>query len=450
MTAIVTQDFRITNASNFKEDISSGDTSVYIFVGKSDPWNTDITSQVDNLADTPLDTISHVSQVHENLMSGKIISASDVTHIIPRFDWTSGNTYVPWDSTDEDIFSKEFYVITDELKVYKCLVAGPAASTEQPVHSTIAPVQEGDGYVWKYMYTLSAADSTKFLTSSYLPVKTVVIPDGGTILDLPEADQTQFTNQQNSAATLDGAIFYIKMTSFGSGYTSAPTVTIDGTGTGWSGTAVVSGGLVVGVATSVPGTGYKSANVTFTGGGGTGATGVVVLSPANGHGSDPVTELGSSYVGVNVKFDGGDGSGDFVVDNQFRQIGIIKDPVNYGTTTIATDTTWNALRSLNMSSHAGFVNSDYITGATSGAVAFIDYYDANTGQIKYHMNEKTGYVEFSAGETITGAIAGSGSINTLVDPEINPHSGEVIFLENREPVDRSDSQLEDVKIIVEF
>lgn len=450
MTAIVTSGFRTTNSDNFIEDIASPDTSVYVFVGKSDVWNDTLGDTVDNLADIPEDTITDQSIAHSNMMSAKIVSSSDVIHMIPRHDWTSGDTYVAWDSTDDDIFNKNFYIVTDELKVYKCLVAGPSSSTQKPVHTGIPPVQEGDGYVWKYMYTLSAADAAKFLTNSYMPVKTVRIPDGGLITDLPEADQTQYANQQNAAATINGSIFYIKMTSFGAGYTVAPTVEIDGNGTGFTGTAVLQSGLVVGVAVTNPGSGYDIATVKFVGGDGTGAEGVVSLSPGEGHGTDPVTELGSTYVGLNVKFDGADGNGDFVVDNQFRQIGIIKNPLNFGTTDVATDTTRNALRTLNMSSHASFVNSDYITGATSGAIAYIDFYDANTGEIKYHQNYKTGFTEFQAGEVIDGNISGSGTINTLADPEIEPFSGDILFLENREAVDRSAQQIEDVKIVIEW
>nr|WP_276574978.1 phage tail tube protein [Pseudomonas tohonis] len=66
----------------------------------------------------------------------------------------------------------------------------------------------------------------------------------------------------------------------GTGYTSAPTVTLSGGGgTGATATATVSGGSVTGVTITAPGTGYTSApNVAFTGGGGTGAAAAAEVS----------------------------------------------------------------------------------------------------------------------------------------------------------------------------
>lgn len=450
MPAIVTSDFRILNTANFKADIEDPNNSVYIFVGKGDAWNPVIDNQLDNPADIPLDTQYDLTRAYTNMAAAKLVSATDVTHAIPRYNWTSGIAYTPWDSNDEDIYSKQFYAVTAELKVYKCLVAGPGVSTQQPTQTAVAPVQEGDGYVWKYMYTLSAADAARFLSNFYLPVKTVKIPAGGTINDLNEADQIQFTNQQNSAATIGGSIFRVKVLTGGSGYTSAPTVTINGDGTGFTATAVLTGDTVTAINVTNAGNDYNVANIILTGGGGTGATAEAVLSPGLGHGTDPVKELGSKYISLNVTFDGDEGQGDFVVDNEFRQIGVVRNPYNFGTTTIATDTTLRALYQMNMSAHTGFSVDDVITGTTSGAIAYIDSYDVDTGQIRYHFNEKTGYIQFEAGESITSNTGGTGTIGTFTNPEIQPFSGDILFIENREPVDRDAQQIEDVKLIIEF
>lgn len=450
MPAIVTNEFRITNTANFKANVQDPNNSIYIFVGKGDAWNPTLGVELDLPASPPIDTISDLTKAYTNMSALKILQANDVIHMVPRYNWTSGQTYVPWDSNDEDIYSKVFYVVTNELKVYKCIKAGPGASTQQPTQTLTDPQQEGDGYTWKYMYTLSAADAAKFLSNFYLPVKTVVIPEGGTINDLNEADQIQFTNQQSSAAAGKGSIFRVKVLSGGSGYTTPPTVSINGNGTGFTATAVLSGDTVSAINVTNEGNDYDVALITLSGGGGTGATAEAVLSPGNGHGTDPVKELGATYVGLNVQFDGADGAGDFVVDNEFRQIGILKNPYNFGTTTVATDTTLQALYQLNMSSHTGFAVDDVITGADSGAVAIVDSYDVDTGEIRYHFNEKTGYVQFDALEVITSNTGGTGTIGSIVNPEIEPFSGEILFLENREPVDRDAQQIEDVKLIIEF
>ena len=59
----------------------------------------------------------------------------------------------------------------------------------------------------------------------------------------------------------------------------------------------------------------------------------VVLPPAGGHGSDHETELNGKRVMTNIRLTYSEGQGDFPVDNDFRRIGIVADPYNYGTTT---------------------------------------------------------------------------------------------------------------------
>ncbi|MCC6483339.1 MAG: hypothetical protein IT209_00705 [Armatimonadetes bacterium] len=70
-----------------------------------------------------------------------------------------------------------------------------------------------------------------------------------------------------------GAVSNIKVTAGGSGYATAPTVSLSGgSGTGATAAAVVSGGVVTGVKILTKGSGYTSApSVGFSGGGGSGA-----------------------------------------------------------------------------------------------------------------------------------------------------------------------------------
>lgn len=80
-----------------------------------------------------------------------------------------------------------------------------------------------------------------------------------------------------------GAVAYIAVTNGGSGYTSAPAVTITGAGVGATATATVSGGAVTGVAISACGSGYTSVpSVSFSGGGGGGAAATAVLTEIKG------------------------------------------------------------------------------------------------------------------------------------------------------------------------
>lgn len=451
MAAIITNPFRLENASNFKEAVLN--ESVYLGIGKSDRWAATL-SGAEVSAPTPVDTLVERNDFWQNSIAFKKVDSAYSTHLIPRYNWTSGTTYVAWDDAQDNIFTQQFYIITDEFKVYKLIYkTTTGASTIKPTHTTgnVNPVNGGDGYFWKYMYTVTATEVTSFLTNNYMPVKTVVIPAGQTINDLSAEDQTRYTYQQSSLANV-GKIYRIVVTNGGTGYSATPTVTITGDGSGATASATVSGGVITGITVTANGANYNVVNVAITDSTGTLATARAVLSPKNGHGTDPVAELGGFYIGLRILLSGAEG-GDFIVNGgQFRQLGIVKNPYNHGTTTTSTATTLSALKTitLGVGSTGGFVVGDYITGGTSGAKAFIDSYDQVTGVLKIHQNDKTGYVAFSSAETITGATAGSGSVGSQGNPEIQRFSGDVIFVESRAAITRSASQLEDIKVIIEF
>ena len=51
-------------------------------------------------------------------------------------------------------------------------------------------------------------------------------------------------------------------------------------------------------------------------------------------------------------------------------------------------------------------------------------------------------------------IVSSGSTLTLTtgyaNPELQPYTGDIIYLENRKPIQRASDQTEDIKLIIEF
>lgn len=454
MTAIVTNRFRVVNAENFKRDITDTDNSVYVFIGKSDPWSDSVDDFTDAEAPTPVDTQKEIAEAYTNMMAAKKTVASGISHVIPRYNWISGNAYVAWNDRDDDIYTKQFYVITDENQIYKCLKAGPGASLVKPTGQDFNPISLGDGYIWKFMHVPTINEGISFLTNFYMPIKTVTLPAGG-YGDLSATDKTAYDNQVNSAATLNGKIYNAILTSGGSGYTSAPTVTITGDGTGATATATVIGGVVTAINITNNGSGYTLGELTITGGGGTGATGYPIMSPGKAHGVDPVTELGGFYVAVTTRFEYDDGDSDFIVGNDFRQVGLIKNPLAANGTDINTATTFSALRTMQLQSAVDLVVGDYITGSTSDAVAYIDDFDPVSLVIKFHQNSKTGFKSFIDGEQISGSIAegGSGTLvasNAIGVSEYTPNSGQIVFIESRDPINRSISQIEDVKIIIEF
>jgi hypothetical protein len=279
---------------------------------------------------------------------------------------------------------------------------------------------------------------------------------------LTEADFAQYINQKASRDSSTAAgIERIEVTAGGTGYTSAPTVTITGDGSGATATATVSAGAVTDVTVTGKGTNYRVADIVISGGGGSDATARAVLAPKEGHGVNPKDELGGFFMSLNVLLDGADGSGDITVGNDFRQIMLMKNPRVYNATplagAIASVDTLNAMNYLDFDSAVDVTDytvDELIVQAVSGAQAYVVSIDEDNGYIYYHQNDKTGYTDFVNTENVTGQLSGTvgavESSNAVGNPEVDRASGEILFLENRDPINRTTTQIEDIKVILEF
>ena len=543
MTAIVSSNFRVTNANNFKEDVQN--SNVYVAIGKADAWSATTADTTDTTPFTPNDHLEDQNNARRQFIGLQKLTSADVSHVVKRYDWTTGRSYTAWDSDDANIYDKEFYVLTNEFKVYKCLRNNNGGqSTVQPTHTTADPVNLSDGYTWKYMYSITTADSEKFLTNAYMPVKTVPLTvevtvaaagannqtkilltqanndikvghrvknasgqdlgdvasiagaeltlggnlaqavSAGDLLTLDFAtlgeastalstDYTQYKAQLDSLNSNEaGGIERIEVLTGGAGYDSAPTVTIVGDGTGAtvaSADVTIASNVItaidIGTSTSGSshGTNYRVATVEFSGGTPeTVATARVVIAPSEGHGVDPVSELGAFLVSLNTQLEGS-GGGDLTVGNDFRQISILKNPKVYNSTPyaggLATAATLNPLPALNITGGGDvtdFSVDDVITSA-SGAKAFVAYVDGSgsNNKIYYYQNEKTGFKNFTPGtsETLTAQDGAGGSTfkaTSISNEEVDRSSGEFLFLENRTPINRTLTQIEDIKLILEF
>lgn len=434
MPAIITSKFRYQNAKNLIKDIGDINNSYYLFVGRTQPW-----TPSDASVPNPLDRQTDEYDAWANAIALKRIAFSQVSNCSPRYNWISGTVYSEYDDQDFQLSTKQYYVVTDELNVYKCIQAGAGPSVLKPTgtNTTIPNTPGNDGYRWKFMFTITGNDVNKFLTNQFIPVKKLDIDD----------NSIQWIIQN---AAINGAIHHIKLISAGSGYTSAPTVTIEGDGTGATAVATVSNGIVTGIRMTNVGSGYSRASVTLTGGGSSSAaTARAIITPNGGHGSDPVSELGGFYVMIQVLLEGADGSGDFIIDNDYRQLGLVYNPYEYGTTTVATSNTKSALTILNYSGLTGgsFVRDSLVVGGTSGARGYIVSVD--TGLVKIYQNDTTGYKPFTVGEAITSGVV-SASLTTIDNPEIEKYSGDVVYIENRSPVNRASNQTEDVRLVIEM
>jgi hypothetical protein len=251
--------------------------------------------------------------------------------------------------------------------------------------------------------------------------------------------------------------------SFGATYEILPTLTITGNGSGAIAKPTVpstgaNAGKITSVAMIAKGSGYKVATVAVSGGGGSSAAVTAQVGPNGGHGSDAVRELGGNYIMMNCELAYNEGSGDFPILNDYRKIGLVRNVLNYNTSTIATGANLCAAFSFDctLSAASNNLSSDEIlTGGTSGAQAVCVESVMNTAEtdstVKIIQNNSTGFASFSAGEIISGATSGkSATLNTITTPEVEPFSGDVLWIENRRPVTRTSDQIEDIRIVIEF
>ena len=497
MTAIITEKFRLHNASQFVESFSeAANSTYYLFIGKSMPFTAGTSGGTDTAPPTPADSVSNEFYSWDSMLAAKKIASTDVTNALPRTNWTNNTIFDRYDDTvsasnttttgASSLYQGKFYFITTNQNVYKVLNnnGGTAFSGAEPTSTSTTPFASG-GYILKYMYTITASEATKFLTNDYMPVST---------------DTTV------SAAAVDGKIESLAITS-GSGYTNgtyyAPVFgdgANQGTATGAivritvSGNAIQDFGLTAGSNTTIHagGSGYTFGNVSLTNvfsdagltsatsmGSGTGGIVRVIISPKDGHGNDAVKELGGHFVISNTTLQQAEGD-DITVGNDFRNVGLVVDPFNYGTTTVASANTARMTYAVKFSSFTGTFDVDEeITQATTNAVGRVVEWDSSR-KILYYSQERfstygtatttQSYVAFSGTNTITGSttsavgtpisdssdtttLAGGNTItftNGYANPELQPDSGNVIYVENRKPIQRVSDQTEDIKIIIEF
>lgn len=212
------------------------DRNLYMFIGRPRPWPTDLSAGTNELSPPlPLDTVEKEFRAWDGMLGLKKITSSFASLVVPRFNWdASGSTiYKAFDDKDADLFNHpttaeiaagnlggytagSVYVMTDEYHIFKCLSNNLSAkSTIKPLKPLSAPFtfQGADGYLWKYLSTVTPGQVVKFLTDRWIPVNTLESDDGS----------TQWVVQQ---AATDGSIDSFAVDNRGSGYTNVHSGTL--------------------------------------------------------------------------------------------------------------------------------------------------------------------------------------------------------------------------------
>ena len=452
MPGIINNHFRKYNAGNFMEALSEASPDViYLFIGKSDAWSGTSdgeyagTATSDIAAPTPIDTVVSDFKHHDNMLAMKRVVAGDVKRVIKRLNWTSGTVYDEWDHLVDDFYDQNYFVMTSDFNVYKCISNNRgSSSTVQPTgqSTSITEITElADGYRWKFMYEVPSADIPKFVTKNWIPIQTLTADNG--------------TAQWNvQAAAIDGAIDQIDVTAVGSGYSDAPVIAFTGGGgTGAVGTAVISGaGVITSITINNGGSSYTTPpTITITGGGGTGATASCTVT---GGAVNAITVVagGTGYSGAPV-------------------VNITGDGVNATATVVLASGTIDKIRMNSIGT--GYRNAAAtITGGGGSGATVSARMGPKGGHGKDAVNELGGFYvmcnvqldgteggDLPVGDDFrkiglllnpTTNSGNSASATTYTHAEIDDNSGEVLYVEYRAPIIRATDQTEDIKLVAEF
>jgi len=462
--AIITNKFKKESIQLLVDNFDSSANNYYIGIGRSEDWN------ATDAAPTAVNTDYEERHFRNSLQS--VMKVADISFVVPRLNWTSNTIYSAYDDKQVGYPQQTYYVINSNNQVFICIQqsknnAGTAqVSVNEPV--TIdnggETFETADGYAWKFLYTISALDASKYMAANFLPVKLQGALSGGE----QATDVEQFAIQ---GAAVAGQIVGYEVVSGGAGYSGTVTLTVNGDGSGAhaiptfvSGVMTLvepddSAGSISGVLKpKFPlGSGYTNATVSISGG--TPTTEAVIrpiFGPKNGLGKDPRDDLRSSAIMFAVKPSGAEGSGDFIVGNDFRQVGLIKNPLQSVGGSAFTATTGIALRKITFTgtpaaNDAFTVDKTISSSGSGGFKGIVDKVEGDT--LFYHQTDETGYGTFADGDEIseddgtgTATVATSG----LTAGELSSNTGDVLYIDNRAAVTRTADQTEDIKIVIQI
>ena len=519
MAAIITDQLRILNAKDFVASVASTSNSYYAFVGLPNPDQ--VSSTWDTTPPDPRDSFNAENSHWDTMIALKKIAAADVKQVVQKTTWSSGTTYdmyrnnVTVDDTSKpsnstNLYSSNYFVVNSDYRVYICLQNGTnpenpsgRASLDEPTFTDLEPREagtSGDGYIWKYLYTISPSDIVKFDSTNFMPVPK----------DWETTTTAAIVAVRNNAST-SGQLKIVTITNRGVGlgtanrtYTRVP---IKGDGRGGEATVVINNNSKVeSVTVSNGGSGYTFGTLDLEAGNvPTGTTNPIfdiVIPPQGGHGADIYKELGAFNSLIYSRIENDTENPDFITGNQIAQVGIVENPKAYGSSDLLSLEKAAATYGLRLVgtgySSATFTADALVTqtiGIGSTAVGKVVSYDQTTGVLKYwqdrtmagfntdgtkntspeygfSLNRFTaditsgGSFDIAGGSVTLGIDTAFTGLSTVINnktyylgqdftagvanPEVKKYSGNIIYVDNRPSITRSVNQKEDIKVILQF
>jgi hypothetical protein len=213
MSSLLTIDHFIEKTNLFINEIGSSNSTYFFYTSKPDPWSNTSGSPDDTAVLQVNNSVTQVElELYDDLLFGKLLTSNDIKQVVPKYEWTSNTVYAQYDQDDSNLYSKNFYVVTtgigDAYNVYKCIDnnSNSVSLIKPTLQNTSGNFKTGDGYVWKFMYTVDIQSNTRFTTTGYIPLT---------------------ANTEVQGNSVPGTIDVIRITNTGVGYDVYESGTVD-------------------------------------------------------------------------------------------------------------------------------------------------------------------------------------------------------------------------------
>ena len=234
-------------------------------------------------------------------------------------------------------------------------------------------------------------------------------------------------------------------------------VVIQGDGTSAFGSATLSNTSIEKITLSNYGRDYNWSNIIIygTATGSNVSNARAIISPKFGHGFNSAKELGGHNVMIAVRVGEVDTTegGIISANTSFRQYGLLKNPYKYGESTAISYSNANTVISqthdVTLIAGSAYDGNEFVYQGNINNPTFSGYVDTQTSNI-INLTNVRGTV--TVGTVLKGTTTNptGRTVFSIKYPELEPYTGDVLYNENIEVVQREDGQAENIKFVVKF